>query len=220
MLNSVRSTPAAFTLVELVIVLVIMLGLSLSAIPGVMSAARRAAINGGAMKLQAVISEAQRLARRTTPLAQVLTAASHYGVAIVTDEGAPYATILYGTTTSAELLADDGKPVGRAILPASLAPSWDGASPRLAWFFQYGTGKPIQSPALQSPVDIGTPAVAAQSLQRTGSSWSDYKLFNPARPAIAASPVTTSLQLRHRSGQAALAMAVYSNGLLATTEVP
>ncbi len=210
----------AFTLIEMVIVIGIIIAMSVAAIPAVMSAARRAAVNGGAAKLEAVLSEAQRLARRTTPLAQVLTAAAHYGVAIVTDEGAPYATILYGTTSTAELIADDGAPVHRAVLPASLTPVWNGGGSRLAWFFQYGNGKPIISPADQEPVDIGTTAVAATGLQSTGSSWSDYRLFNPPRPAIPASPVTTALQLRHRSGQAALAVAIYSNGLLATTEVP
>ncbi len=220
MISGVRLSLHAFTLIELIIVLSIMVGLAAAATPGVMASARRSAVNAGATKLQAVVSEAQRMARSHTPLAQVLTAADHYGIAIVTDEGAPYATILYGTSATHELLADDGLPVHRAVMSSTLLPEWSPTSTRLAWFFQYGTGRPIQSPTLQSPVDVGTAGSPASGDVRTGGSWWDYKLFSPARPAIPASPICTSFQLRHRNGQLALAVAMYGNGLIAIGDAP
>lgn len=210
-----------FTLVELAIVIAIIVALALASIPGILSITRRAALNSAVMRVQAVIVEAQRLARRTTPAAQVLTAASHYGVTLVTDSGAPYITITYGTGIDDELVDGDGRPASRAVLPASLAVQWSAAAPRLGWFFQYGTGRPLQSPTDQRPVDVGTSAVAARGLDSTGgSNWSVVKLYNPRIPAIPASPVATSLQLRQLGGQAGVAIAVYSNGLVAVADVP
>lgn len=214
-------TRRGFTLIEMMVVISIIIVLSAASIPSILSISRRAAVSAAVTRVQSLLNESQRFAKRKTLVAQVLTAADHYGVVFVNDVSAPYVAMTYGTQITDEMLDEFGQPFSRVKIPASLELAWDGASTRLGWFFQYGTGKPILLPADQRPINIGTPAVAAKGLETSGgSSWSSKKLYNPAIPAIPVSPVSSFIHLRQRNGRIAMAVAQYSNGLIAISDVP
>ena len=215
---------SGFTLIELLVVLGIAILLAAAAIPGVAAATRRAAINGASTALVSVISEAQRLARTRSVVAQPMATAPHFGVAIVLDEGPAYATLLYGTEDDHEYRLDadgDGvdEPVRRVRLPGSVRVEIEPEQPRIAWFFQYGTGMPIASPADQRPINIGDPgAPEITTTVRTGASWQSYRFYDARRAAIPASPVCTALRLRAAGDQLALAITQYEIGLVAVAE--
>lgn len=225
-MGPVHARRHAFTLIELVVVISIMVGLAAASVPGIVSATRRAALGTATTKMATVIAEAQRLARAKTPPLGPLANAAHYGVALVTDSGAPYITLLHGISATDELLVDrdgdgtDDAPALRVTLPSSVEVDIMPSAGRIAWFFAYGNGRPIASPAVQTAINVGDPGAAAKTWVTTlGSDWSSYRLFESTRPAIPASPVCTALHLRTRGAQFGYAVTQYTSGLLAISEI-
>jgi len=238
--RSARARPPgrnAFTLIELLMVLSIMAILSLislAAVPAVTSSLRKGAVNNAADRIVRVAEAARELSRRSPAPTGDLALVPHYGIAIVADGAKAYATVTFGTTTTDELMVN-GFPQLRMDLGASAlvyAALGNAASTpmsgRLGWFYQYGSGRPIEATDKQKAIPIGTRSAAAFAgklgdsvqLGNYGEGMVEYWGFNPPLPAEPASPVACALELRSPGGRYALAIAFYPVGPSSTVVIP
>lgn len=206
---------AAFTLIELLVVFSIFAIMGALAVPAALEASRRAAISASVDGIQRVALRAQGLARHALSPIDPSTA-SHFGVGIFRDGAQTYATVIFGTSVNpaAEYRAD-GEPVCRIALKQAEVLTENAATTQVGWFYQYGMGRPIRSPADQSPIGVGTPYQAARSPVLA----SDGFQLVPPLAEVPASPVCQNLVVARAHGQLAQAIAVYGNGTMSIAPI-
>jgi type II secretory pathway pseudopilin PulG len=171
MRNDPSRARAAFTAIELLIVLVVVLVLIGMAVPALVGAMRKGSVNDAANSIVRVSSQARQFAR--TRQAPTGASIEYYGLVLVGDEQPNYVALTYGTTASKAkiLLRPDGKPVVKLLFNRNVvmfthnahppaAPAEDTVSNGLGgekgWMYQYRTGYPIWpgSPPVKA-VNIG-----------------------------------------------------------------
>lgn len=211
-------TRHGLTAIELVIVISVIALLSSMSIPSLLKILRRGSINQAGESIVRIAQEAQRRARHGSPPTPAL-ATPHFGVAVVQEPGnRPYAVLLYGVSEYDELMEGGNairrSPLGKqaVVHTASGASVSAPLSGRIAWFYAYGTGRPIESPTNPTPINIGTRAQAGIALQ-TGT----YQVLQLESPAVPASPVCSELSVRSHDGRLGVAVAIYSIGLHAVS---
>ncbi len=206
-----------FTIIELLISISVMSILGLMAVPGTVRAIARGSTNQAAEDLLRVAHQAEQFAKRGASEGPAALA-PHWGVALVEDNGTTYATVLYGATSNDEWMVDS-QPGYRMTLPPLFtieADTGGGLQPlsgRLAWFYQYGTGWPIERPDRQMPINVGTEAQAVITQESSGSLGGGFKLFRQFVDAVPASPICLALRVRRNSSRYAVAVAVYDYGM-------
>lgn len=207
-----------FTLIEILVSVSIIAVLGLMAVPGTVRALARGGVNKGADEILRITGQAQILARRGVPSGPV-ESLPHYGVALLPlADGRVRLTIVYGDDAADTWLVD-GIPGYEKTLPASLAVlvGQAEATPAplaapLVWFYQYGSGRPIVSPADQRPVSIGTRSTPPRSADLVFTGEDTY--YTQTLPAVPFSPVCSDLQVRHaRGGSYVVAFTQYPIGL-------
>lgn len=201
---------AAFTLIELLVVFSIFAIMGALAVPAALEASRRAAVSASVDGIQRVSQRAQGLARHAlSPIDP--TTASHFGVGIFKDGAQVYATVIFGTSVNpAAEYTEAGVPVCRIALKQAQVLTENVASTQVGWFYQYGMGRPIRSPADQSAIGIGTPYQAARAPVLA----SDGFQLVPPLAEVPASPVCQNLVVSRAHGHLAQAIAVYGNGTM------
>ncbi|MDA3961876.1 MAG: type II secretion system protein, partial [Planctomycetota bacterium] len=166
---------SGFTAIELITVLAIITTLASMTVPAAMRAMDKGAVNRSAEGLRSVIMQAQDMARRqAAPTAG--TSPASYGVAVVQSGGRAYATILYGTTLSDELMVD-GQPVQRVDLGPGVhirtSVSTEPSQPlngSVGWFLAPTNGLPVENAGDAMVIDVGTEPQAARGRDfRSGS---------------------------------------------------
>jgi prepilin-type N-terminal cleavage/methylation domain-containing protein len=221
---------SAFTLIEMLIVLTIAAILAAVAGPVTVGILQKSNVTQSAERILSVHRLARQLSLRGH---DVVGSINHYGVAIVVPEsGAPYATVLYGTSATDELMSDadgDGQPDSgpgakprlRVELPKHLevltaSAAADPATPlhgSVAWFYQWQTGAPCSAGNFGTAVSIGTRGQAAQAQVTFASPFSDNDLLSLAKPAVPPSPVCSALALKNRGGRYQVDIAIYAIGI-------
>ncbi|MDA3962874.1 MAG: type II secretion system protein [Planctomycetota bacterium] len=221
--NTARS---AFTAVELLVVIGIISLLAGMTVPAALTAMSRGAVNQSASGLLRVIAQAQDLARSQKLTTGPAASQDHYGIVIVAANPSQpaYATIVYGTALSDELLVD-GRAVGHFKLGAGVRPfvaqgtaSATALTGRLGWFFQAGTARPLRRTTDTESVDIGTRARAADPGDYTTGDTEAWRTFAPPLPAVAASPVCSELSLRTLDGRNQVLIQMQRVGTALTVE--
>jgi Tfp pilus assembly protein FimT len=218
--------------IELMIVISIATILASIAVPGVMSAVQRGAVNQGLDAVQSLASQAQSLARRSY---QDPASPQDYrfGIALVQEGGEAFAVLLRGQNANDEYLDAGGNPVRRLPLGHNTV-IWSASDPagsnqavlsgRIAWFYDFGTGRPVAwdssaAPARFRETGIGTPAAAAQGRDMrfiSGGDAASFQTFALQTPAVPASTVCTHLSLRSRDQRYRFAVTVYQLGLFSS----
>lgn len=226
-------TPArrGFSAIEIIVVVSIMALLAAIATPAVLRAAATARLSAAAEAILRVHREARQLAM-TRHLA---VASKLYGtVVVVPASGEAYAAILFGTSDTDILMADDdgdgqadtgpgARPLLRVPLPGSVevhvAQGAAGvAAPftgTLHWFYDRRTGVPLESVASTNPVSIGTRGHAvARATQFFTSVYGTNDLLALARPVVPPSPVCSELAVTARGTTTPrIRIAIYDPGL-------
>lgn len=226
----------AFTAIELIIVISVIMVLAAMIVPATMRVMQKTTVNRAAEALIRVHREARQLAMVGHPVAG---SAVHVGVALVAPaDGSPsYAVLLLGTDLTTELMADDdsdGLPdtgaSARPRLRLNLPPSIEvlvrhGSNPaaplsgRLGWFYAWRTGEPLATTASSTPISIGTPGrPVAQPTQTYTSPHAASDILSLAMPAIPPSPVCSSLSFGHRGGRYQTSVSIYAVGIAHRTD--
>lgn len=210
-----KKSQAAFTLIELLIVFSIFAIMGALAVPAALDASRRASVSASVDGIQRVAQRAQGLARHAlSPIDP--TIAPHYGVGIFSVDSQLYATVIYGTSVNpAAEYTEDGAPVCRIALKQAQVLTENAANTKVGWFYQYGMGRPIRSPADQSPIGVGTPFQAAQEPVLA----SDGFQLVPPLAEVPASPVCQNVVVSRPHGYLAQAIAVYGNGSMSIAPI-
>jgi len=206
---------AAFTLIELLVVFSIFAIMGALAVPAALEASRRAAVSASVDGIQRVAFRAQGLARKAVSPIDPSTA-PHFGVGIFKVGSQMYATVIFGTSVNpAAEYSADGIPVCRIALKQSEVLTEAPAISQVGWFYQYVMGRPIRSPADQSPIGVGTPFQAARSPVLA----SDGFQLVPPLAEVPASPVCQNLVVSRAHGQLAQAIAIYGNGTMSIAPI-
>ncbi len=223
---------AAFTAIELLMVLAVMIILSAMAVPSAVTALRASRVTAGAEVLVEVVEAARTLAREAVELpaaaptpemgedGRKIPAGQAFGVVIQAADGATpgYVGLLRGDDVSptSEWL-QGGQPVLRKPLPSQALPWVDGApmapGARFGFFFATGSGAPLKKAIGSLPDNVGITAIAAVPLRTV-------PVAIPGRPAVPASGIATELSMRSPDGRTARAIAVYRSGLVSVAVVP
>lgn len=206
-----------FTIIELLISISVMSILGLMAVPGTVRAISRGSTNQAADDLLRVAHQAEQFAKRGASEGPAAIA-PHWGIALVEDNGTTYATVLYGATSNDEWMVDSqpgyrlalAKPF---VLEVDTGSGLQPLSGRIAWFYQYGTGWPIERPDRQIPINVGTPAQVITKQKTSGSLGDNFRIFRQFVDAVPASPICLGLRLRRNSSRYAVALAVYDYGM-------
>jgi len=221
---------------ELLVVVGIILFLSALSVPAVMESLDRARFNSGAGALTRAHALARKLALQAAPMNQ---AVKSYGVALVVpaDGGTPYATVLWGTSATDELMVDDNgngadlRPLGRYSL-GTVALPWmarsggtaAALSGNICWFYTPLTGQPVQNGAKPGNGDrYDTVVVGIGTAGRPMTPfWDDdfegRVFYTRGNPTIDPSPVCSHLSLRNRTDTRRMGISIYDQGIIACTE--
>jgi prepilin-type N-terminal cleavage/methylation domain-containing protein len=138
----------AFTLIEMLVVLSIVLVLTTLAAGPTVNALRKSSVRKVAASFSDACTTAQLLARRDT------SGTTFYGVRMKDSASESYITVITKSTSSStpvELVGSDGQPVKRLSIPNS-AIVWEGDAPlrsgseTLEWWYGPGVGNCVKDP--------------------------------------------------------------------------
>lgn len=219
-----------FTAIELLVTISIIAFMAALAAPAALEAINRSSVNRSADLILRVASQAQQFALRRQALSPQVESCAHYGVALIPDGTLCRVVLLYGDDAGDLMLADPADPASLPaldlLLPASARVLFAEDAAGLAlvpldrplcWFYQYGTGRPLERPANQAPIGIATPTLVLDSKAAVKATI-DYASVSSdeypgSLPTIPKSPVCSRLCLQTHDGSLRLALAVYRPGL-------
>jgi len=122
----------AFTAIEMVTVLAIIVLLSGMAVPALMPALRKGRINEAASAITAIAGQARVLARRALP------GGSSYGVVIANDAQGTWVGITYGSSASSGNLLDST--TGKRRLNRNVTVTLPASASEYGWMYENRTG--------------------------------------------------------------------------------
>lgn len=225
---SLSTDRSAFTLIELLGVISILIILGTLTVPAAMAAAQRGALNQFVANIERVSAMARGQAKRG-PCPIDATNVAHFGVMVVQEGGDRFIAMLKGTKVNDAAIdinpLDPNKtPILRLPIPGSIeiltATGAGVPEPlvgRIGWFYRFGDGAPIQLPSDQQAIGIGTAGQAARPGERSPDN--GYFNFSLPLPALQPSPVCSALIVRVKHAAIGSAVAIYRNGIAANAQI-
>jgi prepilin-type N-terminal cleavage/methylation domain-containing protein len=213
----------AFTLIEILIVLIVVTIIFSMGAGVIMTSLARARLATAADAISKVHDEARRRALTGKPT--IAQAQQLYGVAIEPAlNGQPARVVLLHGATANDVLevdVDGNGSLDRPVLAVNIPRSVDieagfNGNPAaqlqttLVWWYAWGSGVPLASVTSSRPIGIGTPAQPASPKVVLKTSFDDNHVVALPRPAIPASPVCS--ELIFRQGKQRMKASIYPLG--------